>query len=163
MKMELIQPFINAADAVLSETLACPVTVSDITMEEEAYRRHATAALIEISGDIEGHVIFDVDTATALKVASGLAGTEVNQTRRFCVKPSPNLPIWSLAMPSPLSTTRDFASKSIPRSTTRRPPAFAARRRSRLLVMNFASSAGSVFVNISMRYNRRRHADQNAS
>ena len=34
MKMELIQPFINAADAVLSQTLACPINVSDISMEE---------------------------------------------------------------------------------------------------------------------------------
>jgi len=39
MRMELIQPFINAADAVLSETLACPVTVSDISMNE----RHTSA------------------------------------------------------------------------------------------------------------------------
>ena len=52
MRMELIQPFINAADAVLSETLACSITVSDISMNEEAYQRRATAAMVEITGDI---------------------------------------------------------------------------------------------------------------
>ncbi len=39
MKMELIQPFINAADAVLAETLQCPTRMGDVTMDEEAYRR----------------------------------------------------------------------------------------------------------------------------
>ena len=76
--MELIQPFINAADAVLSETLACPVTISDISMNEEAYQRHATAALVEITGDIEGRVIFDVEDSTAIKVASSIAGAEID-------------------------------------------------------------------------------------
>ena len=39
MKMELIQPFINAADAVLSQGLQCSTKVGNLTMEEEAYRR----------------------------------------------------------------------------------------------------------------------------
>ena len=43
MKMELIQPFINAADAVLAETLQCNTRIGDMTMEEEAYRRKGVA------------------------------------------------------------------------------------------------------------------------
>ena len=39
MKIELIQPFINAADAVLAETLQCATRMGDVTMDEEAYRR----------------------------------------------------------------------------------------------------------------------------
>jgi len=54
MKMELIQPFINAADAVLAEGLQCSTTVGSLSMEEEAYRRKGVAALIWVSGDIEG-------------------------------------------------------------------------------------------------------------
>ena len=48
MKMELIQPFINAADAVLAETLQCPTRVGDVTMEEEAYRRRGVASMVTI-------------------------------------------------------------------------------------------------------------------
>ena len=77
MRMELIQPFINAADAVLSETLACPISVSDISMNEEAYQRRANAVLIEISGDIEGRVIFDVEDDAAMKVACTIKGARV--------------------------------------------------------------------------------------
>ena len=57
MRMELIQPFINAADAVLSETLQSSAQIGDLTMEEETYRRKGVAAIISILGDIEGRVI----------------------------------------------------------------------------------------------------------
>ncbi len=74
MKMELIQPFINAADAILAETLQCPTHVGDVTMDEEAYRRKGVASVVTIKGDIEGRIIFDIDPPTAAKVASYLAG-----------------------------------------------------------------------------------------
>jgi len=53
MKMELIQPFINAADAVLAQTLKAPTTIGEVTMEEEAYRRKGIAAVVRIAGDIK--------------------------------------------------------------------------------------------------------------
>ena len=39
MRMELIQPFINAADAVFAESLQAPTKILDLAMEENAYRR----------------------------------------------------------------------------------------------------------------------------
>ena len=80
MRMDLIQPFINAADAVLAETLQCPTKIGDVAMDEEAYRRKGTAAIINIQGDIQGRVIFDLDGATAVKVASYLAGEPVAES-----------------------------------------------------------------------------------
>src|SRR5262249_11587706 len=80
MKIELIQPFINAADAVLAEALNSPTRVGDVTMEEEAYRRKGVASLVTIKGDIEGRIIFDIDSTTAAKVASYLAGSPVPES-----------------------------------------------------------------------------------
>jgi len=53
MKMELIQPFINSADAVLSQMLQAPTSVGNLTMEEEAYRRKG-------GGAIAGEVILKI-------------------------------------------------------------------------------------------------------
>ncbi len=80
MKMDLIQPFINAADAVLAQGLQSPMSIGNLTMEEEAYRRKGVAALVRLSGDIEGRIILDVDPATAVRVASRFAGTELAQS-----------------------------------------------------------------------------------
>lgn len=77
MKMELIQPFINAADAVLAQGLQCPMSIGNLSMEEEAYRRKGVAAMVWLTGDIEGRIIFDLDNETAVRVASRFAGAEL--------------------------------------------------------------------------------------
>src|SRR5678816_2525423 len=80
MKMELIQPFINAADAVLAQGLQCPTSIGHLSMEEEAYRRKGVAAEIALTGDIEGRIILDLAPQTAVRVASYYAGAEVPET-----------------------------------------------------------------------------------
>jgi chemotaxis protein CheX len=80
MKMELIQPFVNAADAVLAQMLECTPTLDKLSMEEEAYRRKGVAALVMVKGQIEGRIILDVDPETALRMACRLTGTELNGT-----------------------------------------------------------------------------------
>jgi chemotaxis protein CheX len=74
MKMELIQPFINAADAVLAQGLKGPTAIANLSMEQDAYRRKGVAALVWVTGDIEGRMVIDLDPETAVRVASRLAG-----------------------------------------------------------------------------------------
>ena len=80
MKMELIQPFINAADAVLSQGLQGSTKVGNLTMEENAYRRRGVAGMIALTGDIEGRIILDLDPQTAVKVASHYAGADLPES-----------------------------------------------------------------------------------
>ena len=44
MRMELIQPFINAADAVFAESLEGPTKILDLSMEEMANMARAAGA-----------------------------------------------------------------------------------------------------------------------
>jgi chemotaxis protein CheX len=161
--MELIQPFINAADAVLSETLACPITVSDISMNEEAYQRHATASLIEISGDIEGRVIFDVEDSTAMRVASAIAGVEMEADPQIIRETVAELA--NLVIGNAVTTLNDqgFRFKVHPPVDHPEPEGFRGSEDVEALVMDFASPAGSVFLNVAIRYNRRRRRDQSQS
>src|SRR5437773_8972533 len=80
--MELIQPFINAADAVFAESLPGPTKIQDLSMDEDTYRRKGVAALSAIKGDIEGRVILDLSPEVAVKVASHLAGVEVKASEQ---------------------------------------------------------------------------------
>ena len=79
MRMDLIQPFINSADAVLAQGLESPISIENLSMEEEAYRRKGVAAEVFLTGEIEGRIIFDVDLGTAAQLASRLAGVEVSE------------------------------------------------------------------------------------
>ena len=73
MNMELIQPFINSLDAVISETMRCSARIADVTMEDGNYQRTGVAALVILSGDIEGRIILDMDAAAASQAASDLS------------------------------------------------------------------------------------------
>jgi chemotaxis protein CheX len=73
MNMEIIQPFINSLDAVISEIMRCNARIADVTMEEGSYQRTGVAALVTLSGDIEGRIILDMDAAAASQAASDLS------------------------------------------------------------------------------------------
>ena len=83
MRMELIQPFINAADAVFAESLQAPTKIVDLEMDQDAYRRKGVAALIAIKGDIEGRVILDLSPEVAMKVATSLRGRKWKRASRW--------------------------------------------------------------------------------
>jgi chemotaxis protein CheX len=88
MNMELIQPFINSLDAVISETMHCSARVTDVSMEVGSYQRNGVAALVFLSGDIEGRIILDMDADAASQAASDLseiAGDATEETAREIV------------------------------------------------------------------------------
>jgi chemotaxis protein CheX len=163
MRMELIQPFINAADAVLAETLQCTTRVADVNMEEEAYRRKGTAALIGISGDIEGRVILDIDTSTATAIASALVGSPVgadDETVKEAIFELANLVIGNA-----VTTLNDqgFRFKIDPPVTHNDENGFQGSEDTEALVMGFDIPSGTVYMNIAMRYNRRRRQERAAT
>jgi len=88
MNLDLIQPFINSLDAVISEIMRCSARIADVTMEEGNYKRTGVAALVLLSGDIEGRIILDMDAAAASQAAAdlaGISGTPTEETAREIV------------------------------------------------------------------------------
>ncbi len=162
MKMELIQPFINAADAVLAEALQCTTKIGDVAMEEDAYRRKGVAAIVVISGDIEGRVIFDLDPTTATAIASVLAGTKVSEsdsTVRETVFELANLVIGNA-----VTTLNDegFRFKIHPPELHTADTGERSSEDQEALVMCFDTPSGAVYMNVAMRYNRRRRQERSA-
>jgi chemotaxis protein CheX len=163
MKIELIQPFINAADAVLAETLKSPTRIGDVTMAEEAYRRKGVASLVTIKGDIEGRIIFDIDNPTAAKVASYLAGSpmpESEEVARETVCELANMVIGSAVT---VLNDQGFHFKINPPVVHADDLGEKSSEEQEALVMCFDTAGGRVFMNIAMRYGRRRRADNRPS
>jgi chemotaxis protein CheX len=159
MKMELIQPFINAADAVIADMLKCATRIGDVSMEEESYRRKGAAASIAISGDIEGRVIFDMEGPVAAKVASTLAGMEVSENDQIVRETVCELA--NMIIGSAVTSLNDegFRFKIHTPEIHEAERGYQGTEDTEALVMCFETPAGSVFMNIAMRYNRRRRAD----
>ena len=163
MRMDLIQPFINSADAVLAEGLQGPTSIENLSMEEKAYRRKGIAAEVSLTGDIEGRIIFDLDPETALRVARQFSGAELSDSDDLVRE-----------------TVCELANQIIGNAVTSlndqgfhfrvHPPALHTSERgakssedTEALVMCFNTSSGNVFMNVALRYNRRRSEERTAA
>ncbi len=162
MKMELIQPFINAGDAVLSELLQCSTKIGDMSMEEEAYRRKGVAAMITIRGDVEGRVIFDLAPSTAVAVASRLAGEPMEESAELVRET-----IFELAnqiIGNAVTSLNDdgFRFHISPPELHSAERGTSSNEDTEALVMCLDTPSGSVFMNIAMHHNHRRKTEREA-
>jgi chemotaxis protein CheX len=162
MRMELIQPFINAADAVFADSLQAPTKIVDLEMDQEAYRRKGVAALIAIKGDIEGRVILDLSPEVAMKVATILAGTEMeasDQVVRETVCEMANMVIGNSVT---LLNDQGFHFKVFPPEIHMDETGLAGSADTEALVICIETPCGNVYLNIAMHYLRRRRSERNA-
>ena len=154
MKMELIQPFINAADAVLSEGLASPLVMGNLSMEEEAYRRKGVAAVVRLSGDIEGRVIFDLAPKTAAQIASQFAGTELPESDDLVREAICELANQIIGNAIATLNDQGFRLRVHPPELHTCDDGPRSTEEIEAVVLSFETSRGTVFMNIALRYSR---------
>ena len=77
MRVEYINPFVEAAFNVLKEVLGTDVKRGDLYLKSTTMQIQGVAALVGLAGDVEGRVLFDMTKATALAVASGMNQEEM--------------------------------------------------------------------------------------
>ncbi|HEY1658336.1 MAG TPA: chemotaxis protein CheX [Candidatus Sulfotelmatobacter sp.] len=163
MKMELIQPFINAADAVLSQGLSGTTKVENLAMDEQGYRRKGVAGMVGLSGDIEGRIILDLEPQTAVRVASHYAGADLPESDGL-IKET----IFELAnqvVGNAVSALNDqgFHFRVHPPVLVTSPEGDKTSEDVEALEICFETSLGNVFMNVALRYNKRRMSDHAAA
>jgi chemotaxis protein CheX len=162
MKMELIQPFINAADAVLAQGLQSPTSIGNLSMEEEAYRRKGVAALIAVTGDIEGRMIVDLDPATAVKVASRFAGSELPESDDLIRETVCELANQVVGNAVTALNDQGFHFRVHPPAMHTSEDCGKSSEDTEAVVICFETVSGNVFMNIALRYNTRRQGEHAA-
>jgi len=162
MRMELIQPFINAADAVFAESLQGPTKIVDLEMDEDAYRRKGVAALIAIRGDIEGRVILDFSPEVAMKVASQLAGSELEASEQVVKETVCELANMVIGNSVTLLNDQGFHFKVFPPEVHMDETGLAGSADTEALVICIETPCGNIYLNIAMHYLHRRRQERNA-
>jgi chemotaxis protein CheX len=162
MRMELIQPFINAADAVFAESLQGPTKIVDLEMDEDAYRRKGVAALIAIKGDIEGRVILDLSPDVAMKVATVLAGTELEASEQVVKETVCEMANMVIGNSVTLLNDQGFHFKVFPPEIHMDETGLAGSADTEALVICIETPCGNVYLNIAMHYLHRRRQERNA-
>lgn len=160
MRMELIQPFINAADAVFSECLQSPAKIVDLTMDEETYRRKGTAALIAIKGDIEGRVILDLAPEVAIRVASHLAGVELPASEQLVCETVCELANMVIGNSVTLLNDQGFRFKVFPPEIHVNDTGLSGSVDTEAMVLGMETPCGEIYLNIAMHYLHRRRRER---
>lgn len=163
MKMELIQPFINSADAVLAQGLQCSTAIGSLSMEEEGYRRKGVAAMVALTGDIEGRIIFDLDPETAVRVASKMAGAELPDSDDLVRETACELANQIIGNAVTALNDQGFHFRVHPPIMHTAEEGIRSSEDTEALVLCFDTPIGSVFMNIALRYNRRRSGERAAT
>ncbi len=160
MKMELIQPFINAADAVFSEAFQAPTSIADLTMEENTYRRKGVAAFILIRGEIEGRVIVDLAPEVALRVATHLAGAPVQESDQIIRETVCELANMVIGNSVTLLNDQGFRFKVFPPEIHQSEEGLGGSRDTEAMVLCLETPCGNIYLNIAMHYLRRRRRER---
>src|ERR1700683_2930354 len=159
MKMELIQPFINAADAVLSQGLSTSTKVDHLSMEEEGYRRKGVAGMVALTGDIEGRIILDLEPQTALRVASHYAGAELPESDGLIKETIFELANQVVGNAVCALHDQGFHFRVHPPMLVTCDEGDKTSEDTEALMICFETSLGNVYMNVALRYNKRRMSD----
>ena len=159
MKMELIQPFINAADAVLSQGLSGTTKVGNLSMEENAYRRKGVAGMVALTGDIEGRIILDLEPQTALRVASHYAGAELPESDGLVRETIFELANQVVGNAVCALNDQGFHFRVHPPLLLTASEGDKTSEDVEALMRCFETGLGNVFMNVALRYNKRRMSD----
>jgi chemotaxis protein CheX len=160
MRMELIQPFINAADAVFAESLQAPTKIVDLEMDEDAYRRKGVAALIAIKGEIEGRVILDLSPEVEVKVASVLACSEVEASEQVVKETVCEMANMVIGNSVTLLNDQGFHFKVLPPEIHMDEKGLAGSADTEALVICIETPCGNIYLNIAMHYLHRRRQER---
>jgi chemotaxis protein CheX len=74
MRVEYINPFVEATFNVLKEVLNTEVKRGDLYLKSTTMSIQGVAALVGLAGDVEGRVLFDMTKETALAVSGAMNG-----------------------------------------------------------------------------------------
>jgi chemotaxis protein CheX len=152
MKMELLQPFINAADAVLAENLGGATRIEEVSMEPEVYHRKGIAAEVALAGDIEGRVIFDMTPDTAVKITGVMGRVLLPASDDFVRETICELASQVIGNAVTSLNDQGFRFKVRPPRVHSSEEGLHGSSNTETLVVCFDTPSGLVYLNIAMRH-----------
>jgi chemotaxis protein CheX len=152
--MELIQPFLNSADAVLAQGLESAVSIDNLTMDEQAYRRKGIAAEVCLSGDVEGRIIFDADEKTAASFASRLAGTELASSDELVREAVCEMANQIIGNAVTVLNDQGFHFRVHPPTILTSEQGAKSSEDTEAVVLCFSTERGKVYMNVALRYHQ---------
>ena len=118
--------------------------------------------MIALTGDIEGRIVLDLDPQTALRVASHYAGAELPESDGLIKETIFELANQVVGNAVCSLNDQGFHFRVHPPVLVTAEEGDKTSEDVEALMISFETSLGNVFMNVALRYNRRRMADHMA-
>ena len=79
MRVEYINPFVEAAFSIMQEVLQEEVVRKELYLKKTSQPVMGVAALVGLAGDVEGRVLIDMSKESALGIASAMNGETLSE------------------------------------------------------------------------------------
>ena len=79
MRVEYINPFVEAAYSIMQEVLQEEVIRKELYLKKTSQPVMGVAALVGLAGDVEGRVLIDMSRESAIGIASAMNGEELTE------------------------------------------------------------------------------------
>lgn len=79
MRVEYINPFVEAAFNVLKEVIGGELTRGELFLKASSQPVLGVTAIVGLTGQVEGRVLFDMSESTALAIASAMNNEEIKK------------------------------------------------------------------------------------
>lgn len=79
MRVEYINPFVEAAFSIMSQVLQTEIQRKDLYLKRTSQPVMGVAAIVGLAGDVEGRVLIDMNDDTAISIASVMNGEQLNE------------------------------------------------------------------------------------
>src|SRR5216683_152086 len=79
MKVEFVNPFIQAASEVLDSELGTETRRGNLRLHKSAFTTDEVTALVGVTGTLSGLVLYSMSQATALGIVSKMIGQDFNE------------------------------------------------------------------------------------
>ncbi len=79
MRVEYINPFVEAAFSIMKEVLQEEVVRKELYLKKTSQPVMGVAALVGLAGDVEGRVLIDMSKESALGIASAMNGEKLTE------------------------------------------------------------------------------------
>lgn len=77
MRVEYINPFVESAFNIMKEVLQTEVERKELYLKKSSQPVMGIAAIVGLAGDVEGRVLIDMSSETAMGIASVMNGEEL--------------------------------------------------------------------------------------
>lgn len=151
MRLDYINPFVEAAHNVLEDALKTPVHKGKLSLIGEPLASRGLLVVMGLTGDAEGQVLFDMDTETAVRIACVMNDRRFDSVQPMVIDSIAELVNIIIGKALTILNDKGFSCKLTPPMVFTGNATMSGGVRLETLIVPFATDCGEFVINVAVK------------